>query len=80
MVYDRIVDFRFFVKFHRSRPAIIFNFLTLTEHVCYASKNLLIKQKTSSSWCVLLWKDYEWFMIELSIFDFSSNFTGPDLQ
>ena len=26
MVYDRIVDFRFFVKFHRSGPAIIFSF------------------------------------------------------
>ena len=80
MVYDRIVDFRFFVKFHRSRPAIIFNFLTLTEYVSYASKKVIIKQKTSWTWCVLLWKYYEWFLIELSIFDFSSNFTGPDLQ
>ena len=26
LVSDRIVDFRFFVKFHRSGPAIIFNF------------------------------------------------------
>ena len=26
MVSDKIVDFRFFVKFHRSRPAIIFSF------------------------------------------------------
>ena len=26
MVSDRIVDFRFFVKFHRSGPAIIFSF------------------------------------------------------
>ena len=26
MVSDRIVNFRFFVKFHRSGPAIIFSF------------------------------------------------------
>ena len=43
MFCDRIVDFRFFVKFHRSGPAIIFSFLTITEHVNYASKKLLIK-------------------------------------
>ena len=24
--FDRIIDFQFFVKFHRSGPAIIFNF------------------------------------------------------
>ena len=29
---------------------------------------------------MLLWKNYGWFLIELSIFDFSSNLTGPDLQ
>ena len=62
------------------RIAIIFSFCTLTEHASYASKTLLIKQKTSSTWCVLLWKDYGWFLIELLIFDFFSNFTGPDLQ
>ena len=27
-----------------------------------------------------LWKDYGWFLTELSIFDFPLNFTGPDLQ
>ena len=80
MVSVRIVDFRFFAKFHKSGPAIIFRFGTLTEHVSYASKKLLIKQKTSSTWCVLLWKDYEWFLLELSIFNFSSNFIGPDMQ
>ena len=32
MVSDRIVNFGFFVKFHRSRPAVIFSFLTITEH------------------------------------------------
>ena len=83
MVSDRIVDFRFFVKFHRSGPAIIFNFWTLTEQVSYPSKKLLIKQryiKTSSRWWVLLWKDYGCFLLELSIFNFSSNFTGPELQ
>ena len=60
--------FWFFVKLHRSGPVIIFRFWSLTEHVSYASKKLLIKQKTSSTWCVLLWKDYLWFLIELSIF------------
>ena len=46
-------------------------------------KRFLIKPRfiwTSSRWWVLLWKDYGWFQIELLIFDFSSNFTGPDLQ
>ena len=33
MVSDRIVDFQFSVKFHRSGPALIFSFLTITEHV-----------------------------------------------
>ena len=79
-LWMRIVDFRFFVKLHRSGPVIIFSFWSLTEHVSYASKKLLIKQKTSSTWCVLLWKDYVWFLIEMSIFDFSSNFTGRDMQ
>ena len=79
-LWMRIVDFQFFVKLHRSGPAIIFSFWSLTEHVSYASKKHLIKQKTSSTWCMLLWKDYVWFLIKLSIFDFLSNLTGPDLQ
>ena len=33
MVSDRIVKSRFFVKFHRSRPAIIFRFSIIMEHV-----------------------------------------------
>ena len=44
MVSDTIVDSLFFVKFHRSGPPIIFNFWTITEHVSYSSKKLLIKQ------------------------------------
>ena len=55
MVSDKIVDFRFFVKFHSSGPAIIFSFSTITEHVSYASKKLLIKRifiRTSSRWSV----------------------------
>ena len=80
MVSDRIADFQFFVKFHRSGPAIIFSFWTITEHVSYPSKKLIIKQKTSSRWWLLFWKIYGWFLIELSLFDFASNFTGPDLQ
>ena len=50
MVSDRTVNFRFFVKFHRSGPAIIFSFSTVIEHVSYPSKKLLIKPKTSSKW------------------------------
>ena len=82
-VSDRIVDFQCFVKFYRSGPAIIFTFWTITEHVSYASKKLLIKPRfivTSSRWSVLLWNDYGCFLIELSIFNFSLSFTGPDLQ
>ena len=75
--------FNFSIKFHRSGPAIIFSLWTITEHVSYASKKLLIKPRfirTSSRWSVLLWKDCGWFLLGLSIFDFSSNFTAPDLQ
>ena len=84
MVSDRIVDFQFFVKFHRSRPAKIFNFQTITEQVIVINrKRFLIKPRliwTSRRWWVLLWKDFGWFLIELLIFNFLSNFTGPDLQ
>ena len=84
MVSDRIVDFQFFVKVHRSGPAKTFSFWTITEHMlAIHQKRFLIKPRfiwTSSRWWILLWKDYGWFLIELLIFDFSSNFTGPDLQ
>ena len=40
MVSDRIVDFRFFIKFHRSGPAKICSFWTITEHVSYQSKKV----------------------------------------
>ena len=39
MVSDEIFDFQFFIKFYRSGPA---SFLTIMEHVSYASKKLLI--------------------------------------
>ena len=71
MVSYRIVDFRFFVKFHMSRPAIIFSFWTITEHVSYASKKLLIKPwfiRASSRWWVLLWEGYGWFLIDFWFF------------
>ena len=80
MISTRIVDFQFFVKFHNSGHATFFSFWTIPEHVLYSSKKLLIKEKTSSTWWVLLSKYYGWFLIELSIFDFLSSFTGPDLQ
>ena len=64
LVSDRIVDFLFLTKVHWSRRA----------------KKLLIQQKTSLTWYVSHWKNYGWLLIELSIFDFSSNLTGPDLQ
>jgi len=46
------------------------------EDVSYPLKKLLIKQKTSLRWWVLLWMDYGRFLIELPIFNFSWNFTG----
>ena len=76
MVSHRITDFQFFVQIHRSGPAIFFSLWTMIEHVSYPSKKLLINQKTSWRWWVFLSKDYGWFMIELSILNFSSNFTG----
>ena len=58
IVCDRINDFRFFVKFHKSGPAIIFSFWSTMENVSYASKKLLKIKNTSLTWFVLLWKDY----------------------
>ena len=75
----RIVDFRFFVKFHRSGPAKIFISLTITENVSYASKKLLMASKDLINMVSVFWKDYGHFLIELSIFDFFSDFTAPDL-
>ena len=76
----KIVDFWFSIKFHRSGLARIFSFLTIMEHVSYPPKKFSIKQKTSSRWWMSLWKDYGWFLKELSIFDFQSNCTGLELQ
>ena len=42
----------------RSGPVKLDEKSQILEHVSYASKKLLIKQKTLSTWCVLLWKDY----------------------
>ena len=39
MVSDRIVDFQFFVKFHRSLPAIIFRLLTITSMLVMDQKS-----------------------------------------
>ena len=83
MVSDRIVDFRFFLKFHRSGPAKIFSFELLRSMLVINQKRLLIQPRliwTSLRWWVVLWKDYGWFLIELLIFDFLSNFTDPDQQ
>ena len=75
IISDRIVDFQFFVKFRISGLAIFFSSWAITEHVLYASKKILIKEKTRSTWWVFLWKYYGWFLLEFSIFDFLSNFT-----
>ena len=40
MVSDRIINFRFFIKFHMSGPVKIFSFWTITEHVSYPSKKV----------------------------------------
>ena len=45
IVSYRILDFRFFVKFHRSGPTKIFSFWNIMEHISYSSKKLLVKQK-----------------------------------
>ena len=80
MICTGFVDFRFFVKFHRSGHATFFSFWTIKEHVLYKSKKLVNKEKNSSTWWVLLWKYCVWFLIEWSIFDILSRFTGLDLQ
>ena len=38
LISERIVDFRFFVKFHRSDLQYFSVFFTIREHVLYASK------------------------------------------
>ena len=40
IVSDRIVNFQFFVKFHRSGPAIIFSFGTITSILLWIKKAL----------------------------------------
>ena len=47
MVSDRILDFRFFLKFHWSGPAKIFSFWTITENVSYPSKKVPTSQDLS---------------------------------
>ena len=76
MFSDRIVRFSIFRQISQVRTCNNFQFLNYHEHVSYGSKKLLIKPRfirTSSRWSVLLWKDCGWFLIGLSIFDFSSN-------
>ena len=75
--------FNFLSNFTGPEPAKIFSFRTIMEQVSYQSKRFLIKPRliwTSRRRWVLLWKDFGWFQIELLIFNFSSNFTGPDLK
>ena len=45
IISNRIVDFRFFAKFHKSGPAIFFSFWTITENVLHGSKRILNKEK-----------------------------------
>ena len=45
MVSYRIIDFRFYVKFHMSGYEKSFSFWTIMEHNTYSSKKLLVKQK-----------------------------------
>ena len=40
IVSDRIVNFQFFVKFHRSGPAIIFSFGTITSILLWIKEAL----------------------------------------
>ena len=40
MVSDRIVNFQFFIKFHRSGPAKIFSFGTITSILLWIKKAL----------------------------------------
>ena len=71
MVSDRIVDFWFFVKFHRSGPAKIFSFWTITEHVSYINqKRFLIKPRliwTSSRWWVLRTLEELWMVSDIIV-------------
>ena len=67
-----LIDFRFFVKIHRSGLAIIFSCWTIMEHVSYPSKKLLRPHQDDEYYSGRImdgfWSNY-WFSI------FSSNFT-----
>jgi len=73
----------FFFTFDRSGPAIVFYFLTITEHVSYSSRKLPINTRyirNSKDGGYYSRKDCGWFLIGLPIFDFLSNLSGPDMQ
>ena len=68
---DIINQWNYFSVFELSRSMLVMH-----------QKKLLIKPRfirASSRWSVLLWKDYAWFLIELSIFNFFVKFhrSGP---
>ena len=64
-------------------PAIVFRFLTITEHVSYSSRKLPINTRyirNSKDGGYYSRKDCGRFLIGLPIFNFSSSFSGPDVQ
>ena len=68
MVSDKIFDFQFFIKFHRSGPAIIFSFSTITEHV---SKNVPNQAKFYQDFIMMVSFTLEGlWMVSFKIFDF----------
>ena len=71
MVSDRIVDFPFFLKFHRSGPAKIFSFWTTMQHVSYPSKRFLNQAKIDQNFMKMESIPLEWlWMISERIVDF----------
>ena len=71
--FQKVYRFSIYGKFDRSGLAIIFCFWSIVLHVSYPSGMLPMNPRyirTSSRWWVLLWKDYWWFQVGLSNFDF----------
>ena len=75
MVSDKIVDLRFFGKFHRScRTCNNFQFLNY-----HRACSLCIRKDPNQAKDLINMVRVT-LEVELSIFDFLSNFTGPELQ
>ena len=79
MVSDRIADFRFFLKFDRSGHGIIFSssMLVINQECLQSTQHISGPHQDGGYYSR---KEYGCFLIGLSISNFSSSLTGPDME